>query len=199
MPNYFLVSLSNRVNLDLCIKHGLAGFTDSGNGFWTCLEIERGDFISFLYGAQVWNLYRVSGKAALEQAHRLPPWPPVTFQRSGKTYYFPFRLYLEPVRLLRESLIRPEFAYVAENLLLRGGYGKTHFQADQTTLQAVSQMGRLYSGSVVPLDIESSSYTVLITRTRADANPPGIYFFSELILQALVKKHLAVKANLIPS
>jgi hypothetical protein len=73
MPNYFLVSLSNYVNLELCIKHGLAGFTNSSNGFWTYLEIDEGDFISFLYGAKAWNLYRVKSKVALKEASTLPP------------------------------------------------------------------------------------------------------------------------------
>ena len=48
---YFLISVSNRTNLDLCIKYALAGFTDSINGLWTFVEIQEGDFISFLYGA----------------------------------------------------------------------------------------------------------------------------------------------------
>ena len=41
-----------------------------------------------------------------------PSWKPVTFRR--RTYYFPFRLYLKPVREFCEPLVRPEFAYVAE-------------------------------------------------------------------------------------
>lgn len=196
MPNYFLVSLSNRTNLDLCIKYALAGFTDSANGFWTFLEIDEGDFISFLYGARVWNLYRVKSKVALKDAQDLPPWPHVTFRRSGKTYYFPFRLWLEPVRSLQESLVRQEFAYVAENLLLRGGYGKTHFQADQTTLHAVSQLGDLYSGEIEVLPDNADHFSPLVTFTKTLVNPPYIYSFSELVLQALTKKHLSASANL---
>ena len=65
---------------------------------------------------------------AYKNAENLPPWPPVTFRMSGNTYYFPFRLYLKQERTLDEPMIRPEFAYVAENLLLRGGYRKTHFK-----------------------------------------------------------------------
>lgn len=131
---YFLLSISNRINLDLCIKHALAGFTNSINGLWTFSEIQEGDYVSFLYGARVFNLYKVMKKQALKNADKLPPWPSITFRMSGKTYYFPFRLYLKPIRELNEPMVRPEFAYVAENLLLRGGYKKTHFQADQTTL-----------------------------------------------------------------
>ena len=130
---YFLISVSNKTNLELCIKYGLAGFTNSISGLWTFVEIEEGDYVSFLYGARVFNLYRVINKRAFMNAETLAPWPSVTFQMSGKTYCFPFRLYLEPVRKLSEPMVRPEFAYVAENLLLRGGYRKTHFQADQVT------------------------------------------------------------------
>lgn len=196
MPNYYLVALSNRTNLDLCIRYALAGFTNSANGFWTYNEIDEGDFVSFLYGARAWNLYRVTRKTALRDAADLPPWPPVIFRASGKSYYFPFRLQLEPVRSLQESLVRPEFGYVAENLLLRGGYRKTHFQADQTTLQAVSQMGTLYAGDVEQLDGNFEAYSPLITFTRSDAEPPSVYQFSEVILQALLKKYLRDSDNL---
>lgn len=112
----------------------LAGFTNSINGVWTFLEIQEGDYVSFLYGAKAYNLYIVRRKEAIKDAETMPPWEPITFRQSGRTYYFPFRLYLNTVRRFEESLVRAEFAYVAENLLLRGGYRKTHFQADQTTL-----------------------------------------------------------------
>jgi hypothetical protein len=138
---YFLISISNRGNLSLCVKYALTGFTNSINGVWTFSELQKGDFISFLYGAKAFNLYKVKSKIAIKNAEKIPPWKPITFKMSGKTYYFPFRVYLEQLRKFEESLIRTEFAYVAENLLLRGGYRKTHFQADQTTLQNVSQMG----------------------------------------------------------
>ncbi|GAH66109.1 unnamed protein product, partial [marine sediment metagenome] len=89
------------------------------------VEIQEGDYVSFLYGARVSNLYKVTEKRAFKNADKLPPWPSVTFRMSGKTYYFPFRLYLKPIRELNEPMVRPEFAYVAESLLLRGGYRKT--------------------------------------------------------------------------
>jgi len=72
---YFLVSVSNRTNLDLCMKHGLAGFTSSINGLWTFVEIQEGDYVSFLYGARVSNLYKVTEKRAFKNADKLPPWP----------------------------------------------------------------------------------------------------------------------------
>lgn len=50
--SYFLISVSNRKNLELCIKYAMAGFTNSINGAWTFVEINEGDFISFLYGAK---------------------------------------------------------------------------------------------------------------------------------------------------
>ena len=56
-PSYFLISVSNRKNLELCKKHALAGFTNSINGVWTFLEVGEGDFVSFLYGARAHNLY----------------------------------------------------------------------------------------------------------------------------------------------
>ena len=174
----------------------MAGFTNSSKGFWTYNEIDEGDFLSFLYGARSWNLYRVSRKFALDNASLLPPWPPVTFRISGKTYYFPFRLQLQPVRTFQESLVRPEFSYVAENLLLRGGYRRTHFQADQTTLQAASQMGCLYIDGVDVLLGSFEEFTPLITFQRSDANPPSAYQFSELVLQALLKRYLRKSSNL---
>jgi hypothetical protein len=189
---YFLISVSNRINLELCIKYALAGFTNSINGLWAYEEIQEGDFISFLYGAKVFNLYRVEKKEALKNADRAGPWAKVTFSMSGKTCYFPFRLYLKPIREFTESMVRPEFAYVAENLLLRGGYRKTHFQADQTTLQSVSQMG-------IPFDKptemfsndEHETFTPQLTWNKALVSPPEVYYFQEIILQSLVKQWLS--------
>lgn len=157
-PNYFLVSVSNKENLELCKKFALAGFTNSINGVWTFSEINEGDYVSFLYGARVYNLYEVGKKEAMKNGEKLGPWRNITFKMSGKTYYFPFRLWLRPRRELNEPLVRNEFSYVAENLLLRGGYRKTHFQADQTTLQNVSQMGKLYKERVKKLNLRYSTF-----------------------------------------
>lgn len=172
MTNYFLLSVSNRENLELCKKYALAGFTHSINGVWVFCEIEEGDYISFLYAAKAHNLYKVEKKVAFKNAENLPPWKPLTFKTSGKTYYFPFRLCLRPVRKFEESLIRTEFAYVAENLLLRGGYGKTHFQADQTTLQNVSQMGGKFLENIENLEFSSSTFIPeFSTKQNADKRP----------------------------
>ncbi len=189
---YFLVSVSNRENLELCIKYALAGFTNSINGLWTYADIQVGDYISFLYGAKVFNLYKVIQKIAIKNAHEIGPWKPVTFKMSGKTYYFTFRFLLKPVREFMEPMVRAEFAYVAENLLLRGGYRKTHFQADQTTLQAISQMGEIYSKSV---DIFENStvenFEPLLTFNRSLVSTPEVFYFQECILQSLIRQKLS--------
>jgi hypothetical protein len=193
--DYFLVSVSNRKNLELCKKYGLAGFTNSINGVWTFSEIQEGDYISFLYGARANNLYKVKAKEAIKDAKDLPPWEPITFKMSGIAYYFPFRLYLSPIRELSESLVRTEFAYVAENLLLRGGYRKTHFQADQTTLQSVSQMGELYDNTLDILELKKYE-TFIPYFTSYKSSPPEVFRFCEIILQTTIRQYLTDKNNL---
>lgn len=195
--SYFLISVSNKKNLDLCTKHALAGFTNSINGSWTFVEINKGDYISFLYGARAHNLYKVEEKNAYKNAAELPPWPPVTFSMSGRTYYFPFRLFLKPVREFVEPLVRAEFSYVAENLLLRGGYRRTHFQADQTTLQAISQMGNLYKGGVVALPHDGFQvFDLIFTKNKSLVNTPQVFRFQEFILQSLIRQHLSESDHL---
>jgi len=193
---YFLISVSNKTNLELCLKHALAGFTNSINGIWTFSEIKEDDFISFLYGAKVYNLYKVKKKIAIKEADKIGPWPPITFRTSGHTYYFPFRLILNPIRKFIEPMVRQEFAYVAENLLLRGGYRKTHFQADQTTLQAVSQMGDLYKEPTIEFNNNYESFEPLFTFYRKNSNIPYVFHFQELILQSLIRHYLSEPKNL---
>src|SRR6266481_9578974 len=174
-PSYFLISVSTRENLELCVKHALAGFPGGESGAWTFCEIAEGDLVSFLYGARAHNLYRVTKREAIRDAQRLGPWPPLRFRETGRTYYFPFRLGLEPVRAFSESLVRAEFAYVAENLLLRGGYSKTHFQADQTTLQSVSQLGELVeTRPTAPALGEYATFEPRFTRAKGLLNAPEI-------------------------
>ncbi len=189
-PEYFMVSLSNRENLDLCIKHNMAGFTNSINGLWTFLDIQPGDYISFIYGARVKNLYIVEEKKAFRNAENLPPWKPITFKSSGKTYYFPFRLFLKRVRIFDEPMIRPEFGYVAENLLLRGGYRKTHFQNDTITLHYVSNMGKINENTAQPLNLEEDTFNPKIVFNKEIQKPPYTYYFHELILQSLIRRKL---------
>jgi len=190
IPNYFLISVSNRQNLDLCMRYSLAGFTSSINGFWTFVDINEGDYVSFLYGARVKNLYKVVKKAAYTGAEVLPPWPSVTFKMSGKTYYFPYRLYLKQERVLDEAMIRPEFAYVAENLLLRGGYRKTHFQADALTFHNVSNMGAIFTGTNENLDIHGEEFVPKIVFDKSKQEIPEKFYFNELLLQSLIKRKL---------
>ncbi len=162
------------------------------------MEIREGDFVSFLYAARAFNLYKVVGKEAIVEFEGMPPWEPVTFRESGRTYYFPFRLYLKPIREFCEPLVRPEFAYVAENLLLRAGYRKTHFQADQTTLQNVSQMGSLWNGLVQPLNLPNhySTFELRFTPIKKWQRIPFVCPFQETILQAAIRQHLAKPQNL---
>ena len=116
---------------------------------------------------------------------------------SGMTYYFPFRLHLSPIRKLSESLVRAEFAYVAENLLLRGGYRKTHFQADQTTLQSASQLGELYDYKIDRLKFnEYETFIPCFTKSKDEVSPPEILRFTEIILQAAIRQHLSEEQNL---
>jgi hypothetical protein len=196
-PSYFLISVSTRENLDLCIRHGLAGFPGGESGAWTFCEIEKGDFVSFLYGAKAYNLYRVTEREAISGAELLPPWKLLTFRETGRTYSFPFRLQLHPIREFTESLVRAEFSYVAENLLLRGGYRKTHFQADQTTLQSVSEMGNRANGSVVSLPMPRyTTFTLRFTRNRELLKTPETCRFKEPILQTAIRRHLTGGDNL---
>lgn len=167
------------------------------SGVWTFVEVREGDLVSFLYGAKAHNLYIVKKKEAIKEAESIPPWQPITFRQSGKTYYFPFRLYLQPIRKLEEPLVRAEFAYVAENLLLRGGYRRTHFQADQTTLQAVSQMGSLWDGRTMWLELSNyATFTPHFTKRKEEISIPEAFQFHEFILQSLVRQYLCDDNNL---
>lgn len=195
-PSYFLISVSTRKNLELCIEHGLAGFPGGEGGAWTFCEIAEGDYVSFLYGARAHNLYQVSKRQALRDAEHLPPpWEPL--RSKDRVIYFPFRLHLQPIRVFDEPLVRAEFAYMAENLLQRGGYNKTHFQADQTTLQGVSEMGTRAEGSVMGLPLpEYTTFTLRFTRSREFMKTPETCGFQERILQSAIRRHLMHEDNL---
>ena len=197
-PNYYFIAVSTRFNLDACIKYGLAGFTNSKNGAWAFMDINDGDFISFVYGARAYNLYKVSRKTAIKNAENLPPWENIIFKESGKIYYFPFRVELTLVREFSEPIVRLEFAYIAENLLLRGGYKKTHFQADQTTLQNVSSMGKKFNDTLDKLEYEHVKYfTPKLTFDKNNSIKPYIYKFEEVFLQSIIKHKLSINNNII--
>ena len=186
---YFLVAVATKENLKKCIETNLAGFTGSINGYWALVDIEIGDYVSFLHGARVYNLYRVEDKVAIKNPDEIGPWRPIKLP-SGREYSFPFRLLLRPIRQLSESMVRPEFAYIAENLLLRGGYRKTHFQADEVTLHNVSVMGNPSEGEFEKLAHEGIPFTPKIAFSKDLVNPPEVFPMREVILQSLLRKAL---------
>lgn len=175
----------------------MAGFPGSMPGFWAFVDIQEGDFVSFLYGARVYDLYQVTGKLAgraSDPETESHPWKPLRF-RSGREYTFPFRLFLRRVRWLEEPIARPEFAYVAENLLLRGGYYKTHIQADALTLGHVSQMGQVVEEDACVSRWEAPGWRTFTPRInvqdrRSFDRAPEVWPFRELLLQALVRRKL---------
>ncbi|ACJ17020.1 hypothetical protein, conserved [Thermococcus onnurineus NA1] len=179
----------NRRNLELCIEYALAGFTNSINGLWTFFDINVGDYVSFLYGARVRNLYQVVRKVAYKNGENLSPWPPITF-RSKRTYYFPFRLFLKQEREFNEPMVRPEFSYVAENLLLRGGYRKTHFQADTITFYNVSEMESAFNGETKYIEFEAEPFEPKIVFNEKTKKILEKFYFKELILQSLVRRKI---------
>lgn len=194
-PSYFLIAVSTKENLDLCREHGLAGFPSSQNGAWTFADVEVGDYVSFVYGADVYDLYEVTDKRAVLNADDLPPWPSLELRRGG-TYHFPFRLELRQKRELAESLVRSEFQYIAENLLLRGGYSRSHFQADRTTLQQVSQMGNAVSGADGGHEWDADIGTAHWVRRRGDFCPPEVNKFIEELLHVLLRRRFSTPEGL---
>jgi len=168
----------------------LAGFTNSINGLWAYLDIEPGDYISFLYGGRAINLYKVVDKVAFRDAETMPPWKPITFRESGRTYYFPFRLILQKARSFDESMVRPEFSFVGENLLQRGGYRKTHFQGDAVTLYNVSAMGKPSESGDNRIELKGETFTPIIVFRKSRQDIPLKYYFQEVILQTLVRKKI---------
>ena len=87
-------------------------------------------------------------------------------------------------------MVRPEFSYVAENLLLRGGYRKTHFQADTITFYNVSEMGNSFNGKIEHIKLNSKSFEPKIVFRREFQKIPEKFYFRELILQSLVRKKI---------
>ena len=189
MQEYFFIAVSTKENLEICKKYAYAGFPDTINGVWAYSDIKVGDFVTFLYGARAHNLYRVTKKEAIADAEKVPPWKPIYFRESGRTCGFPFRLHLEPSREFVEPLARPEFMYLAENLLQRGGYWKSHFQADQTTLQNVSHMGEISRGKTETLKMPAYETFVPKFVRGKSVRSSQIYQFREVILQSLLRQH----------
>lgn len=198
VPDYFLVAVSTRRNLELCIEYSHAGFPSTSTGPWPFEDISPGDQLSFLYGARVRNIYEVVSKAAYTEPERLPPsWEPIYFRGisryGGKegavAPYFPFRLFLRQIGEFDEPIIRSEFAYFAEGLLWRGGYGKSHFQGDELSRQNVLRLAHPVSASEKPrLELSAPSFTPRYSRSRERLE--GVFKFDEKLLQAAIRHHL---------
>lgn len=192
---FFFVAVSTKENLELCEKYGLAGLPSTYNGLWGYLEMNVGDYITFLYGARAHNLYKIVKKEAIADARDMPPWKPLEFS-SGTVADFPYRFNLEKIRSLNERIAKQEFAYIAENLLLRGGYRKSHFQADQTTLQNVSQMGKAFNGQTSNLTLPTyKTFVPKFIRKRGRNFP--VFQFQEIILQSIIRQYLSKRNNFI--
>jgi len=84
IPNYFLISVSNRQNLDLCLKYSLAGFTSSINGFWTFVDIKEGDYVSVPIRCKSEKLIQSCKKGSIQRRGKTATLPSVTFKMSGK-------------------------------------------------------------------------------------------------------------------
>lgn len=194
-PSYFFVAVSTKKNLDLCREYGLAGFPSSRNGAWAFADVEVGDYVSFVYGAQAFDLYEVRNKRAVLNAADVPPWPSLELRRGG-TYHFPFRLDLQRERVLEENLVRSEFRYIAENLLLRGGYSRSHFQADRTTLQQVSQMGSVDDRGTEEPNWTAETGTARWVRRQGGFSSPEENQFIEEILHVLLRQRLSTAEGL---
>lgn len=168
----------------------MAGFPQTWSGLWAYVDIQVGDFLSFLYGGRAHNLYQVTKKEAIKNPENLPPpWEPI--QTGKKVIHFPYRLYLQPVREFNEILARREFLYITENLLRRGGIRKSHFQADRVTLCNVSSMGE--PACFKPKDM-SESYTTFIPKFVAkssDAQPPEFNYLREEFVHSVLRIHLS--------
>lgn len=189
---YFFAAVSIRKNLEICKKFALAGFPETENGVWAFVDIDVGDFISFLYGGRAHNLYKVVKKEALENAENMPPsWEPI-LTKKGRKIFFPYRLYLQLVREFSESLARTEFSYIAENLIRRGGIRKSHFQADHVTLSYVSGIEK--AGGMKPEVLSMPRYTTFVPRfvkSRKNATPSKINLLREEILHSVLRHHLS--------
>lgn len=194
-PAYFLLAVSTKENLELCKKYGLAGFTSSIKGAWTYCDIPLGSRISFLYGAKAHNLYTVRRKFCISGSDTEFPWGSLKL-RSGRSYSFPFRLQLELVRQFEYPLTSDKFSYVGENLLLRGGYKKTHFQADSTDLGHASEIGEYRKRVHEIIEYSSSPFELRFTSVKETVDPPHVFPLKEIILQSAIRNYLSHKDRL---
>ena len=196
MNSYFFIAVSTEHNLRICKEWGYAGFTNTVNGLWAFLDIKIGDFVTFLYGARAHNLYKVVGKKAYLNGENLGPWPKMHLDMYNKDYYFPYRLELERVRTFDEFIARKEFEYLANNLLKRGGYRKTHFQVDSLSLFYASKIG-VENFSLPKIgDIgEGVEFEPHFARGKVSESE-GVFPLREMILQALIRESLSDPNNM---
>lgn len=195
--SYFHIAVSNRTNLDLCREHGVAGFPATENGDWAFADISVGDYVSFIFGARIFDLYRVTGKTAIENPEEVPPsWNPLEF--DSQPIRFPFRLQLNRLRDFEEPFVRQPFRYVENELFRRGGYQKTHFQADRQTLQNVSKLGEDVPREGMSLSNEAEDVTPKWKRSQGGFDRPEVCRFREEILQAALRQYFTEPANLEP-
>jgi hypothetical protein len=168
----------------------MAGFPDTIKGAWAFFDIEEGDFISFLHGGHIINLYKVTAKVAYENAEELGPWRPI--KKNNKEYYFPFRLYLEQIREINEPLINPILGYLTEDFFTRGGFKKTHFQADHITFYNISQKGVISKNKRKKnINFQGKNFTPKIyIQEREKKKKKYVYQLSEEILQSLIRKKI---------
>ena len=72
-----------------------------------------------------------------------------------------------------------------------------HFQADQTTLQSVSEMGILNSEKPENLVMPPyDTFTLRFTQSKEVIKKPEVFRFQETILQSALRRHLSIETNL---
>lgn len=184
------MAVSNRFNLELCMRYDIAGFPEGASGVWAFSDIRIGDYLSFLYGATVFNLYRVRDKEAVLEAKKLPPqWKPIV-SRDNRERYFPFRLYLERKKGFQDSIAKEIYRSIAENLLRRGGYGKSYFQTDQFTLGGVERIEDSIAIPTEPLLLPV--HKTFEPKFSSRSKGANVYPLREDILQASIRHWLAI-------
>jgi len=86
-PQYFVVILSKKSNLDKCIKCKIAGFPETRSGMWAYLDINKGDYVSFYYNGKIINLYKVTDRF-IPKSYQIvgnnPKNKQVRFKKCGK-------------------------------------------------------------------------------------------------------------------
>jgi hypothetical protein len=173
--------------------YDMAGFPEGESGLWSYEDIHIGDYVTFLYGATAYNLYRVKAKFALNNPNLPPPnWKPIEGRHGPR--YFPFRLSLERIKIFQDSIAKETYKSVAENLLRRGGYRRSHFQADQYTLRSVSSIDGVLKYDKQSLSLnEFEQFEPKYVLTGADNRI--IFNLRETILQSLIRQWLKLKSN----